>query len=78
MIDEEGKSYTTLYAFNEGAGWIILERIIVNEEDFGTFTEKGYFIIRIKNELLKYENPRLDHIYLSGKDGTYMHEIYLE
>jgi hypothetical protein len=52
--------------------------MVMNEEDFGTFTEKGYFIIKIRNELLRYENPKLEYIYLTGSKGEYIHEIYVE
>jgi phosphatidate phosphatase PAH1 len=77
-IDESGELITKIYIFNENKDWILLEQIILNEEDCSTFTEDGYFIIRIKNELIKYENPRLSDIYLCSNDGKYIHEVYLE
>jgi hypothetical protein len=77
-IDESGKIISELYSSYESENWQIIERININEEDCNTFTENEYFIIRIKNELLKYENPRLSYIYLYTNDGEYIHEIYLE
>ena len=78
MIDETGEYITRLYIFNESEGWSLSEETIMDEEDFGTFTENGYFVIRIRNTFLRYENPRLTDIYLSGKNGAYIYELYLE
>ena len=78
MMHGTGEYVIMLFLINEGEGWSFSEQIIMNEEDFGTFTEDGYFIIRIRNALLRYENPRLAYICLSGKNGEYIHEAYLE
>jgi hypothetical protein len=76
VINESGETITQLQKFNVGEK--LLEKSIINEEDFGTFTENGYFLILIRNELLKYENPKLENIWLRGKNGEYRHEIYVE
>ena len=74
--DESGGLFTEIYNINDGLE--ILEQIIISENDISTFTEENFFVIRIRKELLKYENPKLDYIYLSSNDGKYIHEIYLK
>jgi len=74
--NDNGEIITELYVY--GSSLEIVEEITLGEDDFGTFTEGRYFIIKIKNDLIKFENPRLDHIYLRGSDGRYLHEIYLD
>jgi hypothetical protein len=76
MIDESGELMSELQKINVEQK--LLDKVVMSEEDFGTFTEKEYFIIRIKNELLRYENPKLEYICLTGSKGEYIHEIYVE
>jgi hypothetical protein len=75
MINESGEVITekNIYIVER-----LLKQMILNEEDFGTFTENGYFIIKIKKEILAHENPRLRDIYLNTNDGNYIHEVYYE
>jgi hypothetical protein len=77
MINESGERISEFQKVKNG-GLKLLEKIVMNEDDFGTFTENGYFIIKIKNELIRYENPKLKSIYLAGNNGEYIHERYAE
>ncbi|MDR0322097.1 MAG: hypothetical protein LBI28_11385 [Treponema sp.] len=73
LLDDEEVRY-----FN-GEHLIITKSIILDDEDFGTFIEGRHFIIRIKNEIIMFDNPRVSYgIMLSRNDGRYIHQIYRE
>ena len=57
---------------------IITEQLITDSDGFSTFVENEYFIIKIRNDLLQYGNPRTYGIKLNSKDGKYINEIYIE
>jgi hypothetical protein len=75
MIDEKGERITEKYTIKTNK---LLEQKILNDEDFGTFTENGYFIIKIRKEILWHENPGIKSIYFNSDDGKYLREIYYE
>jgi len=75
-IYESGEAITKLYTFSWEEGWLISEEITMSEENFSSFIEDKYFIIRIRKDLLKFENPKLDYIYLRDNERFYLIEGY--
>jgi len=76
MINESGEKITE--KDKDNVKKILLEQKVLTGDDFGTFTEDEYFIIKIKKEIFKHENPRLIYIYLNDKTGKLQNEYYME
>jgi hypothetical protein len=66
--------YIVSWEDNEGN---LIEETLFDYPPFETYVDGERFVIKIKSELLKYANPRVDYIYLSRRDGTFMTELYV-
>jgi hypothetical protein len=55
----------------------IIEKILLDQPPFEMYIEGRYFIIKIKNEFLKYRDYTLDSIFLHAWHGGDIYEIYI-
>jgi hypothetical protein len=58
--------------------YMIDEEIILDQPPFEVYIEGRYFIIKIKNEFLKYRNHSLNSVYFSARHGVSIYEIYFK
>jgi hypothetical protein len=56
----------------------ITEKIVLDQPPFEIFIEGRNFVIKIKNEFLRYKNYNLDSVFFHVRHGGSIYEIYFK